>query len=86
MSQCSCLNICLNVYDCVAKTLTIKDDVYEKLVAVKDPDESFSDLFVRLVEQGSSAEVLKKLRGSVVFADKGKMLLEISARRGEKRA
>jgi predicted CopG family antitoxin len=65
--------------------LTIKDDVYERLVAVKDPGESFSDLFTRLVEGGSSTEALKRLRGSVVFAEKSKMLHEISARREEKR-
>ena len=70
----------------MTKTLTIKDDVYEKLVAVKDPDESFSDLFVRLVEQGSSVEVLKRMRGKLTFADKRKLLSEISARREEKRA
>ncbi len=70
----------------MTKTLTIKDDVYEKLVAVKDPDESFSDLFVRLVEQGSSVEVLKRMRGKLIFTDKRKLLSEISARREEKRA
>ncbi len=70
----------------MTKTLTIKDDVYEKLVAVKDPDESFSDLFVRLVEQGSSVEVLKRMRGKLTFVDKRKLLSEISARREEKRA
>ena len=70
----------------MTKTLTIKDDVYEKLVAVKGPDESFSDLFDRLVEQGSSVDALRKLRGLVVFSDKEKMLSEISARREERRA
>jgi predicted CopG family antitoxin len=68
----------------MTKTLTIKDDVYEKLVAVKDPNESFSDLFTRLVERGGSVEALKKLRGSVVFEDRTRMLLEISRRREEK--
>lgn len=69
----------------MTKTLTIKDDVYEKLIAVKDPGESFSDLFARLVEQGSSVEALKKMRGKITFVDKGEMLSEISARREEKR-
>lgn len=70
----------------MTKTLTIKDDVYEKLVAVKDQDESFSDLFERLVEQGSSVEVLKRMRGKLIFTDKKRLLSEISARREEKRA
>ncbi|MDG6991131.1 MAG: hypothetical protein JRM99_06885 [Nitrososphaerota archaeon] len=69
----------------MTKTLTIKDEVYKKLVAVKDPDESFSDLFSRLVEGGSSMEALKRLRGRVKFTDKERMLLELSARREEKR-
>lgn len=72
--------------DPMTKTLTIKDDVYEKLIAVKDPDESFSELFVRLVEQGSSVEVLRKMRGKLIFTDKQKLLSEISARREQKRA
>lgn len=69
----------------MTKTLTIKDDVYRKLVAMKDPDESFSDLFSRFVEQGSSVAVLRKLRGSAVFREKEKLLSEISARREERR-
>ena len=70
----------------MTKTLTIKDEVYEKLVAVKEPKESFSDLFTRLVEEGSSVDVLRKLRGRVTFNDKRRMLDEISARREEKMA
>ncbi|MDG6921620.1 MAG: antitoxin VapB family protein [Nitrososphaerota archaeon] len=70
----------------MTKTLTIKDDVYEKLIAVKDADESFSELFVRLVEQGSSVEVLRKMRGKLTFTDKERLLSEISARREQKRA
>ncbi len=67
----------------VTKTLTIKDDVYDRLIAVKDAEESFSDLFTRLVEQGSSVEVLKKMRGKATFTNKARMLSEISARREE---
>ena len=69
----------------MTKTLTIRDEVYKKLVSVKDPDESFSDLFTRLVEGGSSAAALRRLRGSVVFIDKQKMVKEISLRRAEVR-
>ena len=69
----------------MTKTLTIRDEVYDKLVAVKDPGESFSDLFTRLVEGGSSTEALKRLRGTVEFTDKEALLLELSARREERR-
>ncbi|MCL5672631.1 MAG: hypothetical protein JRN56_06300 [Nitrososphaerota archaeon] len=69
----------------MTKTLTIKDEVYKKLAAVKDPDESFSDLFSRLVEGESSIEALKRLRGKVTFTDKERLLHEVSARREEKR-
>ncbi|MDG6974091.1 MAG: antitoxin [Nitrososphaerota archaeon] len=69
----------------MTKTLTIKDEVYKKLAAVKDPGESFSDLFSRLVEAGSSTEALKRLRGRVKFTDKEALLAELSARREEKR-
>lgn len=69
----------------MTKTLTIRDEVYQKLVSVKDPDESFSDLFTRLVEGGSSVGALRRLRGSVSFTDKRRMIGEISARRAEVR-
>ncbi|MDG6988524.1 MAG: hypothetical protein JRN21_04275 [Nitrososphaerota archaeon] len=70
----------------MTKTLTIKDEVYKKLTAVKDPDESFSDLFSRLVEGENSTEALKRLRGKVKFTGKEALLVELSARREEKRA
>lgn len=70
----------------MTKTLTIKDEVYTKLIAIKGTDESFSDLFARLVDQTGSTEVLGKLRGSVTFEDKDRLLLEISESRGERRA
>ena len=69
------------------KTLTIRDEVYKKLVSVKEKDESFSELFERLVEQQSPIELLKSLRGSIELDkdDKRKLLLEISRRRDERR-
>ncbi|MGQ9722760.1 MAG: antitoxin VapB family protein [Candidatus Jordarchaeum sp.] len=69
----------------MTKTITIRDDVYRKLVRIKREDESFSELFERLVEGVSSIETLKKLRGCVEFVDKEKMLSEIYARRAERR-
>ena len=69
------------------KTLIIRDDVCKKLVSVKEKDESFSELFERLVEQQSPIELLKSLRGSIELDkdDKRKLLLEISRRRDERR-
>lgn len=47
------------------KTLAIRDEVYKRLVSVKEKDGSFSELFERLVEQQSPIELLKSLRGSI---------------------
>jgi len=69
----------------LTKTLTVRDEVYRKLLTVKKRDESFSRLFERLVENISALETLKKLRGSVEFKDKEEMLSEIRALRTERR-
>lgn len=69
----------------MTKTITIRDEVYKKLLAVKKKDESFSKLFERLVEGMNPLETLMKLRGCVEFKDKEKMLLEINALRAERR-
>ena len=69
----------------MTKTITIRDEVYKKLLTVKKKDESFSKLFERLVEGMNPLETLRKLRGCVEFKDKEKMLLEINALRAERR-
>jgi predicted CopG family antitoxin len=69
----------------LTKTLTIRDEVYNKLASVKKKDESFSELFERLLQGTSSIESLKRLRGSVEFRNKKKMLSEIEALRAERR-
>jgi predicted CopG family antitoxin len=69
----------------LTKTLTIRDQVYRKLLTVKRRDESFSKLFERLVENVSPLEVLKNLRGCVQFTDKQRMLSEIQSLRAERR-
>lgn len=69
----------------MTKTITIRDEVYKKLLRVKRENESFSKLFERLVEGVSPTEVLTRLRGRVEFKDKEKMLLEIHALRAERR-
>ena len=69
----------------MTKTLTIRDEVYNKLISIKRKDESFSELFQRLAEGSGSLESLKRLRGTVEFRDKKRMLAEIEARRSERR-
>lgn len=69
----------------MVKTLTIRDEVYEKLLARKGEGESFSELLGRLVEGTDPAKTLAKLRGCVEFKDKEKLLAEIRASRAERR-
>ncbi|MEM1985723.1 MAG: antitoxin VapB family protein [Nitrososphaeria archaeon] len=69
----------------MTKTITIRDEVYKKLLKVKREGESFSELFERLIENVSSVETLKKLRGCVEFKDKETLLKEIYSLRAERR-
>lgn len=69
----------------MTKTITIRDEVYRKLLAIKREDESFSKLLERLVEGVNPLETLTELRGCVEFKDRGKMLSEIHAARAERR-
>ncbi|HXS59976.1 MAG TPA: antitoxin VapB family protein [Candidatus Sulfopaludibacter sp.] len=50
------------------KTITIKESVFNRLLSRKGKDESFSDLFEKLMDnQFSGIEILRKLKGSVEF-------------------
>ena len=73
----------------MVKTITIKDSVYKKLIAHKGKDESFSELFERLIEGNfhSSIDALKKFKGSIEFEkeDKDTILKEIALKRDERR-
>lgn len=69
----------------MVRTITIKDEVYKKLVAIKREDESFSDLLERLVKEAHPIDILVKLRGCVEFKDKEKMLSELRTLRAERR-
>jgi predicted CopG family antitoxin len=69
----------------LVKTITIREEVYRKLLTVKKKDESFSELFDRLVESKDPLETLSKLRASVEFRRKKEMLSEISSSRAERR-
>ncbi|MEM3731737.1 MAG: antitoxin VapB family protein [Candidatus Bathyarchaeia archaeon] len=69
----------------MTKTVTIREEVYRKLLKIKREDESFSDLFERLAEGANPLDVLRKLRGCVEFRDKERLLSEIHALRAERR-
>ncbi len=71
----------------MVKTITIRDEVYRKLVTVKRKGESFSELFDRLAENQDSRQILTKLRASVEFEkeEKEQILSEISKKRAERR-
>jgi predicted CopG family antitoxin len=70
----------------MTKTLTIRDEVYNKLLTIKREGESFSELFERLAEGPNTRETLRGLRGCVEFSDKEAMLKEIYDSRAEQRA
>ena len=69
----------------MVKTITVRDEVYRKLLAVKGEDESFSELFERLVEDVNPVGILKRLRGCVEIKDKDEILSKIYASRVEHR-
>ncbi len=69
----------------MVKTITIRDEVYEKLSGAKEENESFSELLERLVEGTDPTKTLMRLRGCVEFKNKEKILAKIRATRGERR-
>lgn len=71
----------------MVKTLTIREDVYRRLVSIKKSGESFSDLFERLAEREEPSSMLERVRGAVAFGagEKEKLLVDIYAKRSEKR-
>lgn len=71
--------------DSMAKTITIRKKVYEDLIKIKNKDESFSELFERLIKSASAVDVLRSIRGNVEFKKKRKMITEIYSKRNEMR-
>ncbi len=69
------------------KTITIKEEVYNELAKRKREDESFSDLFERLIKSKDAGTVLDALRGSVELTpeEKNEMLAEMREARSLKR-
>jgi predicted CopG family antitoxin len=52
----------------IGKTITIKEEIFNRLSLQKRKDESFGDLFERLLDnQVSGILALKMLRGSIEF-------------------
>ena len=61
----------------MVKTITIKESVFNKLTLQKGEEESFSDLFERLLDnQIQGVQTLSKLRGCTEFdgVDKAEFL------------
>jgi len=65
------------------KTLTVKKSVYERLLAIKREQESFSDLFERL--SNTNLKALRKMRGCNTYTNKEEILKDIYEKRKEKR-
>ena len=65
------------------KTLTIKKDIYDRLLTMKKKDESFSELFDRLSRK--NVDILRRMRSTIEFKEKEKMIAEIYNKRKEKR-
>ncbi len=63
------------------KTISIKEEVYKKLVAMKRENESFSQLLNRLVNEQILNATLEKLRGIMEFEDSTSLIKEIEKRR-----
>jgi predicted CopG family antitoxin len=79
------LNICLNICLIVSfKTITVKERVYNKILAMKRKNESFSDLLERLSTR-SNLEIMRDLVGSVEFENKEEMLNDLYRKRKERR-
>lgn len=68
----------------ILKTITIRDEVYRRLVKIKREGKSFSELFERLIENVDPIEALKRLRGCVEFRDE-KLLSDLHGKRAERR-
>jgi len=63
------------------KTISIKEEVYNKLLAMKRDNESFSDFLNRLAESQKSDNLLKQLQGSIDIEDSQELIDEIKLRR-----
>ncbi len=62
----------------MVKTLTIRDDVYRKLLALKKENESFSKVIDRLISEkrNKSLKILKKYSGSLKDSNLEEIILK----------
>ena len=63
------------------KNIQVTDEVYKKLEQLKRRDETFDDLFQRLLGKEDSLKVLTKLQGTINIPDKEKLVNEIYKKR-----
>ncbi len=70
----------------MVKTITIRDDVYEKLCMLKG-NAPLSDLIEKMIVGVKGIEVLKKIRETIVLSSEEKeaILNAIHSKRAEKR-
>lgn len=57
----------------VVETITIKDEIYDKLAGLKRGNDGFSNLFERLTECQDSRQLPFRLKGSVGLTDEEKV-------------
>ncbi|MHA1399445.1 MAG: antitoxin VapB family protein [Candidatus Heimdallarchaeaceae archaeon] len=63
------------------KTISIKEEIYNKLVSLKRKDESFSDLLERLTKSVNTITILEQLKGTIDFRDTEELIDEIRKKR-----
>ena len=71
----------------MAKTITLRDDLYERLRTLKG-DTSLDDFIEQLLGGGKGTEVLRRMRKTLELSveEKETILKELYAKREEKRA
>ena len=71
----------------MSKTITIRNVAYTELAKRKKPEESWSEFFIRLMQEDRPIDVLERMRGSIDFKskEKAKLLVDIRAKRKERR-
>ena len=63
------------------KTITIKEEIYNLLLSIKRKNESFSDLFERLVKRNDAIDILEKIKGTIDFGNTEELFREIKEKR-----
>ena len=70
------------MFTVTTKTLTIREEIYDKLCRLKREDETLSDLLDRLTSNVSTIELLKQqMAGTIEFEDADTLKEEIRRKR-----